>query len=246
LSSPSSFGKSEIKPEKLEKLKKVLDIAKSKKLAVIVTLFDFYGDYSLENWTLTQRHAEAVVSSCKDFDNIIAWDIKNEPDLDFDSRGVQNVKPWLSEMIETVKKAAPNHLVTIGYSNIKSAEILKDEVDFVSYHYYEHISLFRDKLKLLEKATKKPLVMQEFGVSSNKGFWSWTGYSKEDQATYHKEMQAIFKEKQLAFVSWTLYDFPSVPNGVAGKWPWIKSKQKQFGFIDYKGNLKPSFAYINY
>jgi hypothetical protein len=240
------FGKAAVKPEKIAKLRQVLALAKIKKLAVIVTLFDFYGDYSVSDWTLTQRHAETIVSSCKDFDNIISWDIKNEPDLDFDSRGIQNVKPWLEEMVAVVKKAAPNHLVTIGYSNIKAAEILSDAVDVVSYHYYEDVSLFKGKLKILEQATTKPLVMQEFGVSSNKGFWSWTGNSKADQANYYKEMQAIFKEKQLAFVSWTLYDFPKVPDGVAGKWPWIKSKQKQFGFIDYKGNKKPSFAYITY
>lgn len=239
------FGKAEVKTEKIEKLKQVLELAKNKNIAVIVTLFDFYGDYSIANWTLTQRHAETVVSSCKEFDNIIAWDIKNEPDLDFKSRGEQNVIPWLTEMIDVVKKAAPNHLVTIGYSSIKAGEILKDEVDFVSYHYYEHLSLFKEKLAVLEKATNKPLVMQEFGMSSNKGFWSWFGNTKEDQATYHKEIQAVFKEKQISFVSWTLYDFPQVPTAVAGKWPWIKNKQKQFGFIDTKGQQKPSFQYIN-
>lgn len=240
------FGKAEVKAEKLEKLKKVVALSKAKNLAVIVTLFDFYGDYSPADWTLTQRHAEAVVASCKDFDNIISWDIKNEPDLDFESRGKHNVIPWLTEMIHVVKKAAPNHLVTIGYSNIKAAEILKDEVDVVSYHYYEHVSLFDEKLSILEKATNKPLVMQEFGMSSNRGFWSWFGNTKKDQAEYHKKMQAVLKEKQLAFVSWTLYDFPKVPNDVAGKWPWIKNKQKQFGFIDTDGKNKPSFLYITY
>ena len=240
------FGKAEVKTEKIEKLKQILELAKTKNLAVIVTLFDFYGDYSVANWTLTQRHAETVVSSCKNFDNIIAWDIKNEPDLDFNSRGIQNVKPWLSEMIDIVKKKAPNHLVTIGFSNIKASEILKNKVDFVSFHYYEDISLFKDKLAILEKATHKPLVMQEFGMSSNRGFWSWFGNSQNKQAEYHKKMQAIFKEKQLAFLSWTLYDFPNVPNTVAGKWPWIKNKQKKFGFIDIYGEEKPSFKYISH
>ena len=98
---------------------------------------------------------------------------------------------------------------------------------------------------MLEKATNKPLVMQEFGMSSNKGFWSWSGNSKNNQAEYHKKIQEIFKIKKLSFVSWTLYDFPNVPSNVAGKWPWIKSKQKQFGFIDIDGKQKPSFQYIN-
>ncbi len=238
------FGKAEVKPEKLDKLKQVLALADKKNLAVIVTLFDFYGDYSVNNWTLTHRHAEKIVSSCKDYKNILSWDIKNEPDLDFNTRGEHNVIPWLNTIIDIVKKNSPSHLVTIGYSSIKAGEILKDEVDFVSYHYYEDLSLFKEKLMILEKATNKPLVVQEFGLSSNKGFWSWFGNTKKDQAEYHRDIQIIFKEKQISFVSWTLYDFPQVPSNVAGKWPWIKNKQKQFGFIDTKGKRKPSFKYI--
>jgi hypothetical protein len=240
------FGKATVSAEKLDKLKTVITLAKAKNLDVIVTLFDFYGDYSPESWTLTHRHAENIVTALKDYSNIVAWDIKNEPDLDFETRGEHNVKPWLELMIATIKKYDPNHLVTIGYSNINAGAILKDKVDFVSYHYYEDCSLFEDKLTQLEKTTIKPLVLQEFGMSSNQGFWSWFGNSKKNQAAYHQTMQAIFKKKQLAFVSWTLYDFPEVPTKVAGKWPWIKSKQKQFGFIDTEGNQKPAFLYITY
>lgn len=39
------FGKADIKEEKLEKLKTLLDLAEAKNLKVIVTLFDFYSDY---------------------------------------------------------------------------------------------------------------------------------------------------------------------------------------------------------
>ncbi|WP_130735761.1 glycosyl hydrolase [Flavobacterium sp. J27] len=239
------FGKGEVKVEKIEKLKQVLDLAKAKELAVIITLFDFYGDYAINNWTLTQRHAETLVSTCKDYTNILAWDIKNEPNLDFTSRGKQNVIPWLEEIIHVIKENAPNHLVTIGFSNISSATILENKVDFISYHYYEDITHFEEKHNQLEKTTSKPILLEEFGISSNRGLWSWFGNSQNKQAEYHKKMQAIFKEKQLAFMSWTLYDFPNVPNAVAGKWPWIKNKQKQFGFIDVYGKKKPSFEYIS-
>jgi hypothetical protein len=58
-------------------------------------------------------------------------------------------------------------------------------------------------------------------------------------------MQTLFKKNGLAFMSWTLYDFPNVPNQVAGKWPWQKLRQKKFGFIDEKGVKKPSFLYIS-
>ncbi|WP_188621082.1 cellulase family glycosylhydrolase [Flavobacterium suaedae] len=240
------FGKADINQSKIEKLQQVLDIAQQKDLAVIVTLFDFYGDYSPETWTLTHRHAEKIVSRFKDHDAILAWDVKNEPDLDFKNRGEDNVTDWLATLIPMIKEWDSEHLVTVGWSNIEVATTLQQEVDFISYHYYDNIDHFEDKLKKLEAKTSKPLVLQEFGISSYTGFWNWFGSDEEDQAEYHKKMQAIFKRKQLAFVSWTLYDFPSVPSRVVGKKPWVRNKQKEFGFIDTDGNKKPSFLYISY
>lgn len=238
------FGKADVKPEKLEKLKQTLELAEKNKLKVIVTLFDFYGDYSVQDWTLTHRHAEKIVSSFKDYSAILAWDIKNEPDLDFKNRGKNNVLKWLEYTTKQIKKFDPNHLITIGWSNTKAAENLTSLVDFVSYHYY--LSNFeKDVATLSVNVPNKPLVLQEFGLSSYNGFWNLFGANEEDQAQYHKKMQAIFAEKNIAYISWTLYDFDKIPTSVVGSLPWRKNKQKQFGFIDKNGNKKPSFLYIS-
>ena len=84
------FGKAAIKPEKLVKLKTLLDLAETKNLKVIITLFDFYSDYSLESWTLTSRHAEKIVSTFKNHKAILDWDIKNETNLDFEKSRESN------------------------------------------------------------------------------------------------------------------------------------------------------------
>ena len=149
-------------------------------------------------------------------------------------------------MITVIKESDPNHLITIGWSNAYEATNLEDKVDFVSYHFYNAIQDFEKENSILEKATKKPVVIQEFGVPSYRGLWSWNGKNEKGQAEYHKKMQELFKKNNLAFMSWTLYDFPSVPNQVAGKWPWQKLRQKKFGFIDDKGKEKPAFLYITY
>jgi hypothetical protein len=240
------FGKADIKEEKLKKLKTLLDLADSKNLKVIVTLFDFYSDYKLESWTLTQRHAEKIVTTFKNHKAIIAWDIKNEPNLDFENRDKQNVLKWLQQIITVIKENDPNHLVTIGWSNSLEATHLFEQVDFVSYHFYNAITALEKENSILEKATKKPIVIQEFGLPSYKGIWKWNGNNEEDQAKYHKKMQALFKKNGLAFMSWTLYDFPVVPNQVAGRWPWQKLRQKKFGFINESGSKKPSFEFISY
>ncbi|MDN3667399.1 glycoside hydrolase family 2 TIM barrel-domain containing protein [Algibacter miyuki] len=239
------FGKADVDPKKLEKLKQTLDAAEEQNLKVVLTLFDFYGDYSVMNWTLNQRHAETIVSTFKDHNAIIAWDIKNEPNLDFESRGKDMVIAWLDNMIDLVKSVDTQHPVTIGWSNTQSATILNDKVDIVSFHYYEDLNELDAAVKKIRKnIPDKPLVLQEFGLSSYSGFWKPLGSSEEDQANYHKKIQEIIASNKLQFMSWTLYDFVDVPKDVVGLRPWRRNTQKRFGFINENGMKKEAFKYI--
>ncbi|MFD2542770.1 cellulase family glycosylhydrolase [Lacinutrix gracilariae] len=239
------FGKADVDSKKLEKLKQTLDAAEENKLKVVVTLFDFYGDYSVMNWTLNQRHAETIIKAVKDHNALLAWDIKNEPNLDFESRGKDRVIAWLDKMIDLVKSIDTEHPVTIGWSNTQSAPILKDKVDMVSFHYYEGLENLELAINTLKtKIPNKPIVLQEFGISSYSGFWKPFGSSVEDQANYHKKIQEIIAANKLQFMSWTLYDFVDVPKAVVGSRPWRRNTQKHFGFIDKNGTKKASFKYI--
>ncbi|AWG20455.1 glycosyl hydrolase family 5 [Flavobacterium faecale] len=239
------FGKAVIVPDKMAKLKTLLDLAETKKLAVIVTLFDFYSDYTLGSWTLTHRHAEQIVSTFKNHKAVLAWDIKNEPNLDFENRDKDNVLNWLDHMITVIKENDPNHLITIGWSNSVAATNLADKMDFISYHFYNDIKHVVYETDLLIKTTKKPVVIEEFGIPSYGGIWNLWESSISKQAAYHQEIQGYFKKHNYSFMSWTLYDFPHVPDQVAGKYPWQKYRQKKFGFIDDKGINKPAFKYIS-
>jgi len=242
----ADFGKANVNPKKLKKLKQTLDAAEENNLKVVVTLFDFYGDYSVLNWTLNQRHAEKIVNTFKNHKALLAWDIKNEPNLDFESRGKENVIAWLDKMIDLVKSVDNKHAVTIGWSNIESATILKDKVDIVSFHYYEDLEQFDSAIKTLKKEIpNKALVVQEFGLSSYSGLWNPFGNSEDDQAEYYKTIQSIISKNNIEFMSWTLYDFDYIPTEVVGRLPWRKNTQKYFGFIDSNGNKKPSFKYIS-
>ena len=240
------FGKEHVNSKKLEKLKKTLDLAEAHNLKVVLTLFDFYGDYSVMSWTLNQRHAETIVEAVKDHSALLAWDIKNEPNLDFESRQKAVVIAWLDNMIDLVKSVDTIHPVTIGWSNTQSASILKDKVDFISFHYYEDLEKLDDAIKTMRtEIPNKPLVLQEFGLSSYSGFWKPFGSSDEDQANYHKKIQEQIAANNLQFMSWTLYDFTDVPTDVVGSRPWRRNTQKHFGFIDKNGVKKESFKYIS-
>ncbi|WP_203258751.1 cellulase family glycosylhydrolase [Hyunsoonleella ulvae] len=240
------FGSANVSPDKLEKLKTVLDIAEQYELKVMVTLFDFYGDYEVLNWSLNQHHAISVVSALKDHNALLAWDIKNEPNLDFESRGKVKVMAWAEQMIETVKSTDTIHPVTIGWSNTESTTILKDKLDFVSFHYYEDLdALEASYLNLKTAIPNKPVIITEFGLSSYRGLWRPFGSSAEDQAEYHKEAQTLFAKNDIQFMSWTLYDFTEIPKEVVGRLPWRKRTQGYFGFINQNGETKPAFKFIS-
>ncbi|WP_396600828.1 glycoside hydrolase family 2 TIM barrel-domain containing protein [Algibacter sp. R77976] len=239
------FGKAAVSPKKIEKLIQTFNIAEKHNLKIVLTLFDFYGDYSVMNWTLNQRHAETIVNAVKNHNALLAWDIKNEPNLDFESRGRDLVVAWLDNMIDLVKSVDDKHPVTIGWSNTQSASILKDKVDVISFHYYEDLNKLDDALKTLKtEIPNKPLVLQEFGVSSYRGLWNPFGNSEEDQANYHKKIQEHISENHLQFMSWTLYDFTKIPKEVVGRLPWRKRAQEHFGFIDQNGETKPAYEFI--
>jgi hypothetical protein len=240
------FGKAELKPEKLKKLRELLDIAEHKDLKVIVTLFDFYGDYSVLDWTLTTQHAQTIVQEFKEHNAILAWDVKNEPDLDFTSRGKEKVIAWLHQTISTIKRIDQKHAITVGWAKIENATLLKDRLNLITFHYYEDIALFKEAyLKLKQQIPNKPIALGEYGVSSYRGIWKPFGSSESTQEEFHKTMQGIFTENDVQFLSWTLYDYKNIPTAVVGKLPWRKNAQKKFGFIDSRGKPKKSFKYIS-
>ncbi len=240
------FGKANVKPEKLKKLSQVLDLAGEQHLKAIVTLFDFYGDYTVLDWTLNQRHAETIVSTLKNHNALLAWDIKNEPDLDFESRGQKQVIAWLDSMINLVKSIDKKHPVTVGWSNAESATLLKNKLDLITFHYYEGLDdLEATYTRLKQGITNKPIAITEFGISSYKGLWNPFGHSENKQAAYHKQAQHIFNTNDIPFMSWTLYDFADIPKEVVGRLPWRKRAQEHFGFIAQNGETKPAFKYIS-
>lgn len=240
------FGNAHVKLDKLKKLTQVLDLAEIHQLKVIVTLFDFYGDYSVLNWTLNQHHASTIVTTLKNHNALLAWDVKNEPNLDFKSRGKVNVIAWLEYMVTLIKSLDQKHPVTIGWSNAENASLLSDKLDLVTFHYYESLDKLADIYQDLKlEIPNKPIAITEFGITSYKGFWNPFGHSKTRQANYHKKAQGIFNSNAINFMSWTLYDFTEIPKEVVGRLPWRRQSQGYFGFINENGDPKPAFKYIS-
>ena len=241
------FGAAHVDFDKLAKVRSLLDLAEKNNLKVVVTLFDFYGNYDVFDWTLNHRHTEQIVTALKDHKAILAWDVKNEPDLDFESRGKETVLAWLKQMFKEIRKWDTEHPITVGWASPEAAANLSDEVDFVSFHYYKKLSDFTssyDTLKTAVANDEKPIVLQEYGLSSYSGVWNAFKGSEEEQAAYYEEMQSTLRDNKIPFLLWTLYDFRHVPKSVVGSLPWRKQPQRYFGCYDVNGRPKAASKYL--
>lgn len=234
------YGKEYVSPRQLQYLESFLNSCHTFGIKTVITLFDFYGDYRINDWPHTASHAQQIVSAIKDNPSIIAWDLKNEPDLDFGHRGKGEVIDWLDFMTKHIKSIDPLHPITIGWSSIDHVDTLKDKIDIISFHYYDEVNLLDQKLKRIQ--SDKPIWITETGVPSYKGIWNL--YSNDNQVAFLKEITETCKKANVQPFIWTLNDFEQVPVEVFGRKPWINAKQKNFGLMNIEGQLKPSGKYI--
>ncbi len=241
------FGGPDVSPAKIAQLKRFLDFAIQFDLRVILTLFDFYGDYTLDDWILTDAHLVSIIEAVREHPAILAYDIKNEPDLDFESRGTDLVTEWLSHQIDVIRSLDDLHPITIGWSNAERAHTLSDKVDLVSYHYYLSEDRYQSTLDRLttQVGDLKPILISEYGRTSYRGLWNPIQYSRDDQAQYLSSITDQSQSRQVGYLAWTLYDYPAIPTRVVGRLPWRKKYQQYYGIIDVDGVPKPAYQSLN-
>ncbi|MEL6557175.1 MAG: glycosyl hydrolase family 5 [Bacteroidota bacterium] len=238
-----TFGKSAVDSQKINELNQLLEAADRLKLKVVVTLFDFFLGYEVTEWTISDRHAEQIVQAVAHHPSLFAWDVKNEPDLDFESFGKHRVTSWLHFIISRIKTYDPNHFVTIGWSQPEISNELSSLQDFISFHFYRSPSELSDFLEGSESAGK-PIFLGETGMHSYSRWWFPFSKDEDDQAAYVEQILSIVDDYQLHYGIWTLYDFKKVPSNVAGRVPWKRNPQKYYGLIDHKGRKKKIYDII--
>lgn len=234
------FGKGNVVPEMIQRLENVLNTATANNLSVIVTLFDFNSNYSLLNFPATDRQLETLLTTFKNHPALLAWDLKNEADLDFFYQNREEVKEWLKFIIKKAKKYDSIHPITVGWAYPENADYLADEFDFVSFHYYKEATKLGEAIDSLRiKVNNKPLVLSEFGLSSYRSKVFPYNQTETQQAEYFRDIQEVLKQKgNIPSIYWTLYDFTSVSSDIAGWRPWQRNNQKYFGIIGADGSLK--------
>lgn len=240
----AQFGGEQVAPERLAQLGDLLGRAEAAGLRVIVTLFDFHTGYDPLLWPKADRHLEAILGRLGDHPAVLAWDLKNEPDLDFDAAGEATVTAWLAHTARLARELAPRALLTVGWSSAEAASTLADHLDLVSFHFYAPADELPAAFAAL-RATGRPVLLSEFGLPTWNSPLFPGGHGEAEQAVYYAEVLAAQRRAGGAgFLAWTLYDFTRVPATVAGRWPWQTGPQRHLGVLRADGSPKAAAALL--
>jgi len=201
------------------KLDALIKLARERNLKLIVTLNDLPDLYFRPLYTDYARYdaqTAFIVNRYRDEAAILAWDLRNEPDLDYGADGrpamasSETVTKWLTHVAEIVRQNDHRHLITIGWWG--DATTADEIVDFLSFHHWTDATQLAQRIDTLQNASSKPIVLEEVGYpASDQG-------SETSQA---KSLQEVLNAAERGGVAgwliWTAFDFVSPPGQTASQ-----------------------------
>jgi len=219
----------------LDHLRDFVHQLERRQMVGIFTLFDFYpshspAPYAPSDYVSSTHHISTVVHALGITNTaVLAWDLKNELDRDYDAFGKAKVRAWANQMISTTRQLDPNHLITLGFYGVVTntreyspsiAAEFAHAVDFVSLHYFLSERTFeRDLQRLRAEIGDKPIVLEEFGLHTladpaiNCDITPADPkcddpHTEEEQAAYYNVLLSLSEAHGLAgYAFWTLNDF---------------------------------------
>ncbi len=223
----------------LENLQHFVSTARAEGIHLVPTLFDFPVGFSLDKYRDYAQHLHVICTALGGFDNIVLWDLKNEPDIDFNYHKKEDVLAFLQFAALQLRDCLPDAALTISWAHPAEAHQLQEYVDVISYHHYDPNLSVQEGIELVKSSVKgeKPLYVSEFGKSSFTGLAFWRdGIAQQKQ--HNTSFITVMEAENIHYALWCLYDYEVAPTNVFGIKPWIRFPQKYFGLVDTSGTLK--------
>lgn len=192
------------------RLDSIIQAAAARNFRLIITLNDLpdLKDYPLYDNPLHIRpQTRFIVERYRDEKAILAWDVRNEGDIDYGSNNPLNaqftqekVLTWLTIASAQLRQFDSQHLITAGW--LYDNELTAPFVDVVSLHHWSSADELRQRVQSIREKTDKPILLEEFGYST-------LDISEEEQARLIGENITAAQEAGLAgWMIWTAFDFP--------------------------------------
>ena len=212
-----------------EAVKEMVSIAESHNLKVMLLLMPSWDDELTEFNTALMKHLSNEKA-------IFAFDLMNEPlyfDIVRDRKKADAVKT-ASNWVQNAKKAAPNHLVTIGFAEpieVFSWDASMIPIDFVQFHTYNPLIIPNESL-WWSKYIGKPWMIGETSLPAD-----------NDSVSY--EQQRFFAEQAYQYVidcggiGFGWWEFQDVPESYG-----INYEGTFSGVLNHKGTTTTKAGHV--
>ena len=147
---------------------------------------------------------------------ILAWDLRNEVDIDYGAQPGHEaefdraeVLGWVDHISQVVRQNAPYHLLTDGWW--RDTTEAAAYVDFLSFHHWTDAADLTGRIKRYRQASDKPLMLQEIG------YHSWASSPEEPRSEQEQARRlasvigAAERENLAGWIIWTAFDFVPEP-----------------------------------
>ena len=196
------------------KIDRLLAMAAKRGLKVLVTLNDLPDLYITPLYVgspFTDAETAYIVRRYQANPTILAWDLRNEGDLDYLPHGTvqprftaDQVLGWLKHISRVVHRDDHNHPVTAGWYS--DPTLTDPYVDFLSFHHYSTADVLQGRIADYRTRSTKPMLLEEFGYA----------YRGTDDATGQAELlgadaQMADSQGLIGWMVWTAFDFNPAP-----------------------------------
>jgi len=224
------------------RLDAVIHAAADQDFRLIVTLNDMpdFGAVPLyTNMDVVPAQTRLIIERYKDEPAILAWDLRNEGDIDYGSNDAlgraafprDDVLQWLSETSALVRSLDSHHLITAGW--LHDSEATANAVDFISFHHWTDAESMVKRVDEIRAKTDKPILLEEFGFSTFR-------VTPEDQSRLINDVALAAESKNLlGWLVWTAFDFPLDATCVEPACPSVDNAEHHFGLWNTDYTPKP-------
>lgn len=244
---PCDGAKDRPSPAVFERLDQLIHAAAELDLRLIVTLNDMpdLDEQPLyENPSHVQEQTRIIVGRYARVPTILAWDLRNEGDIDYGSRNIfqrrfprVKVLGWLRQTAALVRSLDDHHLLTAGWLN--EAHSTAPSVDFVSFHHWSGAEDLRRRIRELQLSTEKPVLLGEVGYST------YGGMTPQEQALALASAIGISEDSDLlGWMIWTAFDFPPTATCYPSPCVSLDNAEHHFGIWNADYRPKPAIGAI--
>ena len=226
----------------VDNVRQCVDLCGRLGLKVILTLFDSldWQIYQPQNRWIAEEYLKLIVPPFVNDPRILCWDLQNEPDRAIAQVGANVVIPFFQRLSLLTRALDRNQLQTIGWidrARGKYFSELDNYLDFYCIHFYDKASNLADLLQMYKTKTRKPLMLQEFGLATG-GPGSDGANTEQDQVNHYDTiLNTLAADNLCGSVLWCLNDFPI---GLAGNPPiQTDSPENHFGVFRLDYSEKP-------